>query len=73
MTRRPDVLVEQLAAPAKKISRERPFDIDMDSCDQSIDGIVAVGMHAGAASEAGMILGDGRLSRLQGSPGSGPG
>ncbi|MBM3311508.1 MAG: hypothetical protein FJY80_08380 [Candidatus Aminicenantes bacterium] len=51
----PDVLVDQLLAPAKMISRERPFDIYMDSYDQSIDAIVAVGMHAGAGNEAGFI------------------
>ena len=51
----PDVLVEQLVAPARMISRERPFDIYMDSYDQSFDGIVAVGMHAGAGNEAGFL------------------
>ncbi|MBM3293632.1 MAG: hypothetical protein FJY82_03820 [Candidatus Aminicenantes bacterium] len=51
----PDVIVDQLLAPAKMISRERPFDIYMDSYDQSIDAIVAVGMHAGAGNEAGFI------------------
>jgi len=51
----PDVLVDQLLAPAKMISRERAFDIYMDSYDQSIDAIVAVGMHAGAGNEAGFI------------------
>jgi len=51
----PDVLVEQLVAPAKMISRDRPFDIYMDSYDQSLDGIVAVGMHAGAGNEAGFL------------------
>jgi D-amino peptidase len=51
----PDVLVEQLVAPAKMISRDRPFDIYMDSYDQSVDGIVAVGMHAGAGNEAGFL------------------
>jgi D-aminopeptidase len=49
-TTAPDVVVEQLVAPAKMISRDRPFDIYMDSYDQSIDGIVAVGMHAGAGN-----------------------
>jgi len=51
----PDVLVEQLVVPARMISRERPFDIYMDSYDQSIDAIVAVGMHAGAGNEAGFL------------------
>lgn len=51
----PDVLVDQLLAPAKMICRERPFDIYMDSYDSSIDAIIAVGMHAGAGNEAGFI------------------
>jgi D-aminopeptidase len=37
------------------ISRERAFDIYMDSYDQSADAIVAIGMHAGAGNEAGFL------------------
>ncbi len=51
----PDVLEAQLVPPAKMISRDRPFDIYMDSYDQSIDAIVAVAMHAGAGNQAGFL------------------
>jgi D-amino peptidase len=51
----PDVLEEQLLAPAKLISRDAPFDIYMDSYDHSIDAIVAIGMHAGAGNKAGFL------------------
>lgn len=51
----PDVLEAELLAPAKMISRDRPFDIYMDSYDQSVDAIVAVAMHAGAGNPAGFI------------------
>jgi D-amino peptidase len=51
----PDVFEDQLLAPAKMISRERPFDIYMDSYDQSIDAIVAIAMHAGAGNRSGFI------------------
>jgi D-amino peptidase len=51
----PDVLEAELLAPAKMISRERPFDIYMDSYDQSFDAIVAIAMHAGAGNPDGFI------------------
>lgn len=51
----PDVLEAQLLPPAKMISKDRSFDIYMDSYDQSIDAIVAVGMHAGAGNQAGFL------------------
>jgi D-amino peptidase len=51
----PDVFEDQLLAPAKMISRDRPFDIYMDSYDQSIDAIVAIAMHAGAGNPDGFI------------------
>lgn len=54
-TQSPDVLEAELLAPAKMISRDRPFDIYMDSYDQSVDAIVAIGMHAGAGNPAGFI------------------
>ncbi len=37
------------------ISRDRPFDIYMDSYDQSFDAIVAIAMHAGAGNPDGFI------------------
>ncbi len=49
----PDVYEDQLLPPAKMISRERRFDIYMDSYDHSFDAIVAVAMHAGAGNTAG--------------------
>lgn len=51
----PDVLERELLPPAKMISRDRSFDIYMDSYDQSIDAIVAIGMHAGAGNPDGFI------------------
>jgi D-amino peptidase len=51
----PDVFEAELLAPAKMISRDRPFDIYMDSYDQSIDAIVAIGMHCGAGNPEGFI------------------
>jgi len=51
----PDVLEPQLLAPAKMISRDQPFDIYMDSYDQSIDAVVAVAMHAGAGNRQGFL------------------
>ncbi len=54
-TQSPDVLEAELQAPAKMISRDRPFDIYMDSYDQSVDAIVAIGMHAGAGNPAGFL------------------
>lgn len=51
----PDVFEAELLAPAKMISRDRPFDIYMDSYDQSIDAIVAIAMHAGAGNPDGFI------------------
>ena len=44
----PDVFEAELLPPARMIERTRPFDIYMDSYDQSFDAIVAVAMHAGA-------------------------
>jgi len=49
----PDVLEDQLLPPAKMISRDRSFDIYMDSYDHSFDAIVAVAMHAGAGNTVG--------------------
>jgi D-amino peptidase len=54
-TQSPDVFEAQLLPPAKMISRERPFDIYMDSYDQSVDAIVAIAMHAGAGNPAGFL------------------
>ena len=54
-TASPDVLVDQLTAPAKMIARPTPFDIYMDSYDQSVDAIVAIAMHAGAGNQAGFL------------------
>ena len=51
----PDLLEDQLLAPAKLISRDAPFDIYMDSYDHSIDAIVAIGMHAGAGNRVGFL------------------
>ena len=51
----PDVLEDQLLAPAKMISRDRPFDIYMDSYDQSVDAVVAIAMHAGAGNHVGFL------------------
>jgi D-amino peptidase len=51
----PDVLEAELLAPAKMISRDRSFDIYMDSYDQSIDAVVAVAMHAGAGNPEGFL------------------
>jgi len=51
----PDVFEEQLLGPAKMIARNSPFDIYMDSYDQSVDAIVAIAMHAGAGNRAGFI------------------
>ncbi|NTV81400.1 MAG: M55 family metallopeptidase, partial [Candidatus Aminicenantes bacterium] len=54
-SKEPDVLEAELLAPAKMISRDRPFDIYMDSYDQSFDAVVAVAMHAGAGNPAGFL------------------
>jgi len=51
----PDILEDQILAPATMISRDRPFDIYMDSYDQSVDAIVAIGMHAGAGNPEGFL------------------
>jgi len=51
----PDVLEGQLLAPARMIARNAPFDIYMDSYDNSIDAIVAVAMHAGAGNGSGFL------------------
>lgn len=51
----PDVLEDQLLAPAKVLYRDRPFDIYMDSYDHSFDAIVAIGMHAGAGNQTGFL------------------
>jgi len=52
----PDVIEDQLLAPAKILYRDTPFDIYMDSYDHSFDAIAAVGMHAGAGNSAGFSL-----------------
>ncbi len=54
-TSEPDVFESQLLAPARMIARNAPFDIYMDSYDQSIDAIVAVAMHAGAGNQTGFL------------------
>jgi D-amino peptidase len=51
----PDVFEKELLAPAKMIARDRPFDIYMDSYDQSVDAIVTVAMHAGAGNPEGFL------------------
>jgi D-amino peptidase len=51
----PDVLEAELLPPAKMISRDRSFDIYMDSYDQSVDAIAAVAMHAGAGNPDGFL------------------
>ncbi len=51
----PDILVEKLIPPAKMISRDKPFDIYMDSYDQSVDAIVAIAMHSGAGNQVGFL------------------
>jgi D-amino peptidase len=51
----PDVLEDQLLAPAKMQYRDAPFDIYMDSYDHSFDAIVAIGMHAGAGNRVGFL------------------
>src|SRR5262245_35151338 len=51
----PDVLEDQLLAPAKVLYRDAPFDIYMDSYDHSFDAIVAVAMHAAAGNSVGFL------------------
>jgi D-amino peptidase len=51
----PDVYEAELLAPAKMISRDRGFDIYMDSVDASFDAVVAIGMHAGAGNPSGFL------------------
>lgn len=51
----PDVMEDQLLAPAKMISRDRAFDIYMDSYDHSFDAICAIAMHAGAGNTVGFL------------------
>jgi D-amino peptidase len=51
----PDVLEDQLLAPAKMHYRDTPFDIYMDSYDHSFDAIVAIGMHASAGNRVGFL------------------
>lgn len=51
----PDVLEDQIAAPAKVHYRNTPFDIYMDSYDHSFDAIVAIAMHAGAGNRTGFL------------------
>ena len=51
----PDVLEDQLLAPARMHYRDTPFDIYMDSYDHSVDAIVAVAMHAGAGNRQGFL------------------
>ncbi len=51
----PDVIESQLTAPARMHYRGTPFDIYMDSYDDSFDAIVAIGMHAGAGNRSGFL------------------
>jgi D-amino peptidase len=51
----PDVLEDQLLAPARMIARDAPFDIYMDSYDHSVDAIEAVAMHAGVGNQVGFL------------------
>jgi D-amino peptidase len=51
----PDILENELMAPARVISRDAPFDIYMDSYDRSFDAIVAIAMHAGAGNKVGFL------------------
>ncbi len=51
----PDVLEDQLLAPARMANRDAPFDTYMDSYDHSVDAIVAIGMHAGAGNRVGFL------------------
>ena len=51
----PDVIEGQLIAPARMHYRSTPFDIYMDSYDDSFDAIVAIGMHAGAGNRSGFL------------------
>ena len=51
----PDVIVEELLEPAVMHYRDTPFDIYMDSYDQSIDAIIAVGMHAASGNQVGFL------------------
>ena len=51
----PDVIEDQLLAPARMHYRDTPFDIYMDSYDHSVDAIVAVAMHAGAGNRQGFL------------------
>jgi D-amino peptidase len=51
----PDVIEDQLLAPAKVMYRDTPFDIYMDSYDASFDAVVAIGMHAGAGNRQGFL------------------
>jgi len=51
----PDVLEDKLMPPARMISRQAPFDIYMDSYDQSFNAVVAIAMHAGAGNAVGFL------------------
>lgn len=51
----PDVLEDQLLAPARMGYRATAFDIYAESYDQSFDAIVAVAMHAGAGNRVGFL------------------
>lgn len=51
----PDVLEDQLIAPATVLYKDRAFDIYMDSYDHSYDAIVAIAMHAGAGNPIGFL------------------
>ncbi len=51
----PDVLEDEIEAPATVHYQDAPFDIYMDSYDPSFDAIVAVGMHAAAGNRAGFL------------------
>jgi D-amino peptidase len=68
----PDVIESRLLAPGRMIEREAPFDIYMDSYDNSFDAIVAIGMHAGAGNLSGFLShtysGAGRDYRVNGVP-----
>jgi D-amino peptidase len=51
----PDVIEREIQPPAVMHFRSTPFDIYMESYDQSFDAIAAVGMHAGAGNRSGFL------------------
>jgi D-amino peptidase len=51
----PDILEDQIQAPARILYKDAPFDIYMDSYDNSMDAIIAIGMHPGAGNSAGFL------------------